>query len=68
MITNNITPISSNPRQSQSITLDEVVAALQNWRKNKINLNEKIPIAIWDQIFILLNTVSESKIRRVAGI
>ncbi len=68
MITNNITPISSKPRQSQSITLDGVVAALQNWRKNKINLNERIPIAIWDQIFILLNTVSESKIRRAAGI
>ena len=35
MIKNNITPISSQPDESSSITLDGVVEALENWRKNK---------------------------------
>lgn len=68
MVASNITPISSKLRQPQSITLDEVIVALQNWRKNKINSSERIPTKIWDQIFILLNTISESKIRKAAGI
>lgn len=68
MIKNNVTPISSPSDHSQSVTLEGIVEALKNWRNNKTNFNERIPIAIWDQIFILLETVSQSKIRREAGI
>lgn len=68
MIASNVTSISSKLSQSQSITLDAVIVALQNWRKNKINSSERIPTKIWDQIFILLETISASKICKEAGI
>lgn len=68
MVKSNVTSISSKLSKTDSITLDEVIVALQNWRKNKINSSERIPSRIWDKIFILLNTTSESKIRKAAGI
>ena len=37
MVASNVTSILSKLNQPQSITLDEVIVALQNWRKNKIN-------------------------------
>ena len=68
MAASNVTSISSKLNQPQSITLDEVIVALQNWRNNKINASERIPTKIWDQIFILLHTISASKICKAAGI
>lgn len=68
MIKNNITPISSQPDESSSITLDGVIEALENWRKNKTHFNERIPATIWEQIFVLLDSIPESKIRRAAGL
>jgi len=68
MIKNNITPISPQPEQSSLITLDGVVEALENWRKNKTHFNERIPVTIWEQIFVLLDSIPESKIRRAAGL
>jgi hypothetical protein len=68
MVASNVTSILSKLNQPQSITLDEVIVALQNWRKNKINARERIPTKIWDQIFILLHTISASKICKAAGI
>lgn len=68
MAISNVTSISSKLSQPQSITLDDVILALQNWRKNKTNSSERIPTKIWDQIFILLNTISASKLCKEAGI
>jgi hypothetical protein len=68
MIKNNITPISPQPDQSSLITLDGVVEALENWRKNKTHVYERIPVTIWEQIFVLLDSIPESKIRRAAGL
>ena len=51
MVASNVTSILSKLNQPQAITLDDVIVALQNWRKNKINASERIPTKIWDQIF-----------------
>jgi hypothetical protein len=68
MVKSNIASISSRVSKPDSITLNEVMVALQNWRKNRVNPSERIPSSIWDNIFILLNTTSESKIRKATGI
>jgi len=68
MIKNNITPPFSQSNSALTVTLDNVLEALQSWRKDKITINERIPATIWEQIFILLETMPESTIRRATGI
>ena len=67
---NNIREISSRikPQDTKSITLDEVIQALQNWRLIKTHRNERIPEIIWDQIFMLVEKIPYRTVIRAAGI
>lgn len=68
MSTDNITPIRTGITQASSpITLEKVIASMDDWRLNKKKLNEKIPEKIWDQIFVLI-TSPEPHILKVLGI
>jgi hypothetical protein len=67
--TDNITPIRTDITQTttKSITLEMVIASMDDWRLNKKKLNEKIPEKIWDQIFVLI-TSPEPHVLKVLGI
>lgn len=66
---NNVTPISS-ASNNNTVTLENVLQALQAWRDTKTPNNRTIPAEIWDQIFCLIEQGSESrsKILKSAGI
>ena len=65
----NVTPISSTSNKN-TVTLENVLQALQAWRKTKTPNNRTIPVEIWDHIFCLIEqgSVSRSKILKSAGI
>jgi hypothetical protein len=67
--TDNITPIRTGVSQATTkpITLEMVIASMDEWRLNKKKLNEKIPEKIWDQIFVLI-TSPEPHVLKVLGI
>jgi hypothetical protein len=67
--TDNITPIRTGITQATTkpITLEMVIASMDEWRLNKEKLNEKIPEKIWDQIFVLI-TSPEPRVLKVLGI
>lgn len=69
MSTDNITSIRTGITQASTkpITLEMVIASLDDWRQTKQKLNEKIPEKIWDQIFALV-TSPEPLILKVLGI
>ena len=52
---------------TKQITIDMLMAAMENWRANKKKLNEKIPDNIWDGIFSLITT-PESQVLKLLGI
>ena len=66
---NNVTPISSTSNKN-TVTLENVLQALQAWRKTKTPNNRTIPAEIWDHIFCLIEQgpMSRSKILKAAGI
>lgn len=61
----NVTPIS---KPSSSIELHEVVRLMDVWRANKKVKSERVPDELWDKIFVLLETISESRILASLGI
>lgn len=67
---NNVAPFSNNTPvpQPEAVTLQEVYDLMENWRKNKTNVSEKIPDYIWAKIFGLLNTEPKSRICSALGI
>ena len=69
MTKNNVTPISKNLKKS-TVTLEDVLQALQAWRDSKTPNQRTIPSEIWDQIFCLIEQgeISRSKILKAAGI
>lgn len=69
MPTDNITPIRTVVSQATTkpITMEMVIASMDEWRLNKKKLNEKIPEKIWDQIFVLI-TSPESHVLKILGI
>lgn len=66
---NNVTPISSTSNKN-TVTLENVLQALQAWRKTKTPNNRTIPAEIWAHIFCLIEQgpMSRSKILKAAGI
>ena|SRR3990167_747376 len=63
MHTDNITYIKPTSSNSEpNITLNDILAEINTWRTTKISRSEKIPAAIWNQIFILAESIAESKI------
>ena len=58
MSTDNITPtrIGVTQATTKPITLEMVVASMDDWRLTKHKLNEKIPEKIWDQVFALVTS------------
>lgn len=66
----NITPFrnSNSLRAGSSVKLQSVIESVQTWRQNKTKLNEKIPDFIWDQVFLLLESLPESEILPALGI
>lgn len=56
----NVTPI-----KSKELTLERVKETLNNWRSSKKRANEGIPVALWQQIFELLEKHTETEIRSV---
>lgn len=54
--------------QAKNITLETVFQSMEHWRANKKNVQEQIPQAIWDDIFILLKTIPEAAVRGALGI
>ena len=63
MHTDNITYIKPTSSNSEpNITLNDILAEIDTWRTTKISRSEKIPAAIWNQIFILAESIAESKI------
>lgn len=70
MSTDNITPIRADATQqatTKAITLEMVIASMEDWRLTKQKLNEKIPEKIWDQVFALI-TSPEPLVLKVLGI
>ena len=70
MSTDNITPIRTGVTQATTkpITLEMVIASMDDWRLTKKKLNEKIPEKIWGQIFALITSMPESRVLKVLGI
>jgi hypothetical protein len=70
MIKDNVTPFKtpSTHCEKQTPTLAEVAALMQAWRLEKKTQNEKIPDEIWGEIFILLETMNESRVLSKLGI
>jgi hypothetical protein len=60
---NNVTPLKFG-----SVTLDNVNQSLDAWRSSKKKQNEKIPTALWEQIFSLLKNHTEAELRSVLGL
>jgi len=69
MTKNNVTSISVNLKKS-TVTLEDVLQALQEWRDTKTPNKRTIPAEIWEQIFCLIEQGSmlRSKILKAAGI
>ncbi len=69
MSTDNITPIRTSVTKvtMKPITLEMVIASMNDWRLNKKKLNEKIPEKRWDQIFVLI-TSPEPEVLKVLGV
>jgi hypothetical protein len=67
--TDNITPINTGATQATTkpITLEMIIASMDDWRLTKKKFNEKIPEKIWDQVFALI-TSPEPLILKVLGI
>ena len=65
----NVRPLKTNTtkHQRESNSLQDVIALMQAWRRDKKNRTEKIPDKIWEQIFILLQTLPESKVLTALG-
>ena len=62
----NVTPISTH---HQSITLDAVLLAMQEWRNDKGHRpTSAIPTALWQKIFLLAKNHPPSKIRQILGL
>ena len=63
MSKDNITPFikPSSSHQTERVRLESVRESLERWRAGKTKRNEKIPAPIWDQLFILLKNLPESK-------
>jgi hypothetical protein len=51
-----------------SIPLDSVKKSLDAWRSTKKKQNEKIPKALWEEIFSLLKKHTEAELRSVLGL
>ena len=66
----NVTPFKKPTKslRTDSLSLVSVYDTIQAWRKNKKTSNEKIPTAIWDQVFTLLNTMDESHVLKALGL
>ena len=66
----NVTPFKKPTKslRTDSLSLESVYDTIQAWRKNKKTSNEKIPTAIWDQVFTLLNTMDESHVLKALGL
>lgn len=66
----NITPFKKPTKspQTDSLSLEGVYDTIQIWRKNKKTSNEKIPAAIWAQVFTLLDTMNESHVLKTLGL
>lgn len=69
MSTDNITPIRTGITQAATkpITLEMVIASMDDWRRTKHKLNEKIPEKIWEQVFALV-TSPEPLVLKALGI
>ncbi|HCU06281.1 MAG TPA: hypothetical protein DIC42_01670 [Holosporales bacterium] len=69
MSTDNITPIRTGITQAATkpVTLEMVIASMDDWRLTKHKLNEKIPEKIWDQVFALV-TSPEPLVLKALGI
>ncbi len=69
MPTDNITPIRTGITQAATkpITLEMVIASMDDWRRTKHKLNEKIPEKIWEQVFALV-TSPEPLVLKALGI
>lgn len=70
MSKDNVTPFKKSPRleQTSSTSLEKVTESVKAWRLGKKKQNEKIPEDIWDQVFILLETMNESRVLGKLGI
>ena len=64
MSKDNVTPFKKflTSQESESISLEQVMEAMRQWRRQKKNRREKIPEAIWDMIFALTETMPESRV------
>jgi hypothetical protein len=70
MLKDNVTLFknSPTPQGTGTISLESVIESVKAWRLGKKKQNEKIPDGIWNQIFILLETMSESRVLGKLGI
>lgn len=67
MSKNNVTSLiksksSLESNSASSISLADVKMAINAWRAAKTKQNEKIPANIWDQVFVLVETMSKSRV------
>lgn len=70
MLKDNVTLFkkSPSPQQTTTTSLENVSESVKAWRLGKKKQNEKIPDEIWDQVFILLETMKESWVLGKLGI
>lgn len=57
-----------NIEKQPPITMDEVFAELQQWRRSKKNVNAAIPDSLWEKIFQLADIYSAAKIKALMGL
>jgi hypothetical protein len=58
----------SEPTNTESPTLGDVLNKLELWRREKLNRNDVIPDDIWHDIFSLQKTCNPNKLRSLFGV
>ena len=65
---NNVSDFPVMANQAKSITLEDMLRAMEGWRTNKETRNEQMPDALWKNIFSLLNKFSTKTLCDTLGI
>lgn len=65
MSKDNITPIN---KLNSDVTLSSVNESINTWRQTRKKSNEKMPTHLWDQVFTLIRTETESDSKILAAL
>ncbi len=61
-------PVTQQTAKTNSLSIDDVLQQLNEWRHQKAHLNEPIPDRLWHLVFELATQYGASQIRRLCSI